>query len=428
MKALARHIVVMLLIVEARLVLMKYRPKIVAVTGSVGKTSTKDAIYAVLSQSYFARKSEKSFNSEIGVPLTILGLPNAWGNAMGWLENLVEGFHLLVSKHNYPEWLVLEVGADRPGDIKRLHWLRPHIVVYTRFPDVPVHVEFFSSPEEVTSEKCELGKALRPNGTLIINADDEKMRNLPLENGQRVLSYGVAEDATVRGSDMKAYYDGNTPAGMACTVSFQNEHAEIRIPDVVGTHHLHPFLAALTVAVSEGVAFSHAVQNASTYMAPAGRMRLICGSKESIIIDDTYNASPVAVLAGLTSVEELTVPGKKIVVLGDMMELGDFSMTEHQRIGKRAVAVADIFIGVGVRMKGAVEAARELKANCERIETAQDAVEALTMVAGLIGPGDVVYVKGSQSMRMERVVEGLMADPSKASELLVRQDVEWKKR
>jgi UDP-N-acetylmuramoyl-tripeptide--D-alanyl-D-alanine ligase len=428
MKSFIRRIVVLLLTIEARLVLMKYRPKIVAVTGSVGKTSTKDAVYAVLSQLYFARKSEKSFNSEIGVPLTILGLPNAWSNPLGWLENLAEGFHLLISKNKYPEWLVLEVGADRPGDIKRLHWLRPHIVVYTRFPDVPVHVEFFTSPEEVIKEKCELGKALRPGGTLIVNADDEKMRNLPLKEGQRMLSYGTATEATVRGDAMQVQYDNAVPTGMMCTVSFQHEKADVRIPGVIGTHHLHPLLAALTVAISEGVAFPHAIQNGSAYVPPAGRMRLIPGVQGATIVDDSYNSSPVAVLAGLSALEEVSVPGKKIVVLGDMMELGDYSMTEHQQIGKRAVAVADVFVAVGVRMKGAAESARELKADCERIEAVQDAGEALKLVIELIGPGDVVYVKGSQSMRMERVVEGLMADQSKAPELLVRQDIEWKKR
>src|SRR3989338_6438454 len=145
-----RFCVVLLLTAQARAVLRKYHPHIIAVTGSVGKTSTKDAIYTVLSSKFFVRKSEKSFNSDVGVPLTILGCKNAWNNPFLWAKNLLEGFALLILKNHYPKWLVLEVGADRPGDIRKLaRWLKPDVVVITALPDVPVHVEFFDSPEDV---------------------------------------------------------------------------------------------------------------------------------------------------------------------------------------------------------------------------------------------------------------------------------------
>lgn len=428
MRVFLKRIVVFLLTLEARCVLARYKPKIVAITGSVGKTSTKDAVYTVLSGAYHARKSDKSFNSELGVPLTILGLPNAWSDMFGWLENLVEGLHVLMARTNYPEWLVLEVGADRPGDIRALRWLHPHIVVYTRFPDVPVHVEYFESPEQVIAEKRELGKALRPTGTLIVNADDAAMTHVSVGENQRILSYGFRENATVRGIDAHTYYDERGPAGVACRVLFQDGHDEVRLPGTVGDHHVYPLLAALAVGVSEGMAYPRAVEALKHHAPPPGRMRILAGKNGSTIIDDTYNASPVAVEAGLEALAGLRVPGRKIVVLGDMMELGDFSVTQHKNIGAAVTNVANTFLAVGIRMRNAADAAREKKGMCERVESVQDAAEALAYLRDYVVAGDVVFVKGSQSMRMERVVAGLLADPSKAPELLVRQDAEWQKR
>jgi UDP-N-acetylmuramoyl-tripeptide--D-alanyl-D-alanine ligase len=118
MRQAFKTLIVFILQWEAKAVLRKYNPRVVAITGSVGKTSTKDAVYAVLSKKFPCKKSEKSFNSELGVPLTILGLQNAWSNPIHWLQNIVDGLSLIVTTHNYPEWLVLEVGADRPGDIR----------------------------------------------------------------------------------------------------------------------------------------------------------------------------------------------------------------------------------------------------------------------------------------------------------------------
>ena len=143
MKSILKKIISTIIKYEAVLIIKKYKPKIIAVTGSVGKTSTKDAIFAVMSSSFFVRKSEKSFNSDIGIPLTILGCPNAWFDPIKWARNIFRGLELIVFKHSYPEWLILEVGADRPGDIKEVSkWLKPNIVVLTAFAKVPVHIEF----------------------------------------------------------------------------------------------------------------------------------------------------------------------------------------------------------------------------------------------------------------------------------------------
>ena len=180
MKIFFKKIITLILEIESRIVLQKYNPTIIAVTGSVGKTSTKDAIYTVMSSSSLSvRKSEKSFNGEIGLPLTILGCKNAWNNPLAWLGNILSGIEMIIFKTKYPKCLILEIGADHPGDIRRItKWLKPDIAVMTKISEVPVHVEFFSSPEELFKEKSYLAKALKKNGTIVFSNDNIKIRAL----------------------------------------------------------------------------------------------------------------------------------------------------------------------------------------------------------------------------------------------------------
>ena len=428
MKSFFKKIVTTVLMWEAKRVLKKYKPKIVAVTGSVGKTSTKDAIYMALSQSELTRKSEKSFNSDVGVPLTILGLPNAWDSILGWIENLGEGFILPWRNEAYPKWLVLEVGVDRPGDIARFSWLKPNIVVFTQFPKVPVHVEYFSSPEEVANEKRLLKEYLTEDGTLIINGDDVRMGREEVKEGQHKLVYGKGENATVRGFDYKIEYEDGVPTGISFKAQFQDKVETVLLPGVLGQHHMYPALAACTVIVSEGKMFTDVAEVFKEQHFAPGRMRLLKGIHGSVIVDDSYNSSPVAVQAGIDAIGAIQNTGKKIVVLGDMLELGDFSVREHREVGSLIAASADVFISVGVRMLAAAEAAQVANARCKKIESFQTGEEAIGLLQSIIEEGDLVFVKGSQGMRLERVVENILSDPHAAEKLLARQDPHWKSR
>ncbi len=428
MQRLFRTVVVWILTCEARIVLWRHAPTVVAVTGSVGKTSTKDAMYTAISKRHHARKSEKSFNSELGVPLTILGLPTGWSSPLAWLENIFEGFVGALFSREYPEWLVLEVGADRPGDIRKLAWLRPHYVVLTHFPDVPVHVEYFESPEQVIREKRELVKALRPGGTLVVNADDPKMQHEAVRSDQNVLSYGFDESASFRVANVAVTYADGAPSGMSATLHFQNEAHPMALEGTLGTHQLYPMLAAVAVAVADGAPFATVVDSLEGHAAPPGRMRIIAGVNGVTIVDDTYNASPAAVSAGLRTIDSLGCGGKKIAVLGDMLELGEYSAEAHRTAGEQVADVTDVFVATGVRMATAADAARTKNARCKAVHTVKSAAEASALVRGLLSSGDLLYVKGSQGMRMERVVRELMRDPARASECLVRQDKAWQTR
>lgn len=425
LKELIRRLVVYLLTLEAKAVLKKYRPKQLLVTGSVGKTTTKDAAYTAIASTHFVRRSEKSYNSDVGVPLTILGLPNGWNNPFRWLMNLVEGFALLILDAPYPEWLVLEVGADRPGEIRMLHWLQPSAVIATRFPNVSVHVEFYDSPRAVIEEELSPVWWLKEGGVAVLNADDPHAMQAETKSGVRRLTYGFDKGADVRGSRVRTTTAKKMPTGLSFEVSYGDERAQVSLSGVMGMGHVAAALGGIAAAVAVGTPFSDAVRAFDTYQTPPGRMRLIPGMRDSVLIDDTYNASPAAAEKALEALANAPRIGKRIAVLADMLELGEFSVSEHRRVGAMAAASTDILITCGVRARGIAESARAAGMPEEAVFAYERGPDAAARLVAIIGKGDVALIKGSQSMRMERVVKAAMAEPKKAEALLCRQDTEW---
>ncbi|HUD02527.1 MAG TPA: UDP-N-acetylmuramoyl-tripeptide--D-alanyl-D-alanine ligase [Candidatus Paceibacterota bacterium] len=447
MRTAFKKIVLLLLTLEARLAVARYKPHIIAVTGSVGKTSTKDAIYEVVAEGAYVRKSQKSFNSEIGLPLTILGRPNAWNNPFKWMLNLLDGLLLIVLRSRYPEWLVLEVGADRPGDIKKVAaWLPVTIAVITRLPEVPVHVEFFESAEQVVEEKAALIDALLPDGTLVLYADDARAEEFKKRAAdKKIITFGFAPGADVRAEDTAILFESGTehwPIGMSTRLTIDGVSVPIEVEGAIGTHTLLPALAAAAVGVALGKAPSDIAHALKNYEPPQGRMHLVRGVKDTLIIDDTYNSSPAAVVAALDALKMIgragqsagIPPGRRIAVLGDMLELGRQSVEEHRKIGAEVATRAsdggtvDMLITVGFRARDIAEAALDGGLAENVILQYEDSQKAGEELAALLQSGDCVLVKGSQSMRMERAVKEMMAEPELAGELLVRQDEEWIKR
>jgi UDP-N-acetylmuramoyl-tripeptide--D-alanyl-D-alanine ligase len=429
MKAILKQVVVYILTREAALLLRRTKPTIIAITGSVGKTSTKDAIFTVLKKHKRTRKSEKSFNSEIGVPLSVLGLPNGWDNPLIWFWNIIEGFFIAAFSRNYPEVLVLEAGVDRPGDMKRLtSWLTPDIAVVTRLPDVPVHVEYFSSPEAVSEEKLILVEALATDGVFIYNHDDAKL--LAALNDIRQPSIGFSRYAPSQftASADKVLYRDDVPVGSSFSLTHLDETVAMKVYGSIGVQNAYTYSAAAAVAAQFGIGLKEVAEALSAHNGPPGRMRVIPGIKGTCIIDDTYNSSPIAVESAMTSLRELTGFKRKIAVLGDMMELGQFSTREHERIGSVVASSVDMLIVVGVRSRKTADGALAHGLSEKVIFQYDDALTAGKELQQLIAPGDVILVKGSQSIRAERVVEEIMAEPYRAADLLVRQDPSWKKR
>lgn len=426
MKNLFKHVIVAILTAEAKVLLTRKKPKIIAITGSVGKTSTKDAIYSALKDSVHARKSQKSYNSELGVPLSVLGLENAWNSPIGWIKNIFDGAYIAFFAKDYPAVLVLEMGVDRPGDMKRLMaWARPDIVVLTRFPDVPVHVEYFETPEAVIDEKMQLVRALRPEGVIIYNNDDELVRRAAEDALQKSFGYSRYSPSHFTVTDDAILYENKVPVGMTCTLQHFDETIEFVIRGALGVQHAYGYAAALAVAAQLDISLATAAAGLEKHVPPRARMRLIPGQSDLVIIDDTYNSSPVAVEKALQTLKEVQTAGRRIVVLGDMLELGRYSVREHERIGEQVAGVADLLLTIGLRSRKIAEGALNQGMSEKNILQYDDVERAADELLRLVGPRDVVLVKASQSVRAEKVVKRLMAEPEKAPELLVRQEPMW---
>jgi UDP-N-acetylmuramoyl-tripeptide--D-alanyl-D-alanine ligase len=411
---------------ESKAVLWKYKPKIIAITGSLGKTSTKDAVFAALSGMTHVRKSEKSYNSEIGLPLTILGLPNAWNNPFDWFENFLLGLWLIIWPHKYPKWLVLEVGVGKAGDMKKTaSWLKTDAVIITAIGETPAHIEFFSSRKHLIEEKSQLIHTLKKDGLLVLNADDEAVLGMKEKTRNRIITYGFNPEADVVASqDAISYGADGVPEGIIFRVDEGGNSMPVAIEGVFGRNHLYASLAA--IALSVGLKFNvvNAIGKLKNYDVPAGRMRVLAGINGSSIIDDTYNSSPFACESALRTLKEVG-KGRNIAILGDMLELGKHTIDSHRNIGKIAAETADILIVVGPRAKDIAEGAREAKMKKKSIFEFNTAYEAGEFAEKLIEQNDLILVKGSQGVRMERTVEAIMRDKANKAKLLVRQDKEW---
>jgi UDP-N-acetylmuramoyl-tripeptide--D-alanyl-D-alanine ligase len=427
MKTTFKKIISYILQIESRLVLWKYKPKIVAITGSVGKTSTKDALYAVISGISYVRKSEKSYNSEIGLPLTILGCPNGWNNPYVWFQNVLKGLWLFIWPHKYPKWLVLEVGIGKPNDMKKTaSWLKTDAVIITAIGETPVHIEFFDSREHLVEEKSQLIKTLKKDGLLILNADDESVLGMKTKSKNRVVTYGFKEGADVLASgDSISYGDSGELKGVIFRVDYGGSSLPVIIEGVFGRNHVYASLASLAFCYGEKLNMLEAVNKLKNYDVPPGRMHLLKGINNSLIIDDTYNSSPFACESGLKTLGEIKNSGRKIAVLGDMLELGRHTEEAHRNIGKIAKENAEILIVVGQRAKSIKNGALEAGLNPKNIFEFNNSIEVGKFLKTFVQKNDLLFIKGSQGMRMERAVEPILSDKKNKNNLLVRQDAEW---
>jgi UDP-N-acetylmuramoyl-tripeptide--D-alanyl-D-alanine ligase len=427
MKSLFRSLIAWKLAVLSRMIIRKYQPTIVMVTGSVGKTSTKDAVAAALTERFLIRKSEKSYNSEFGVPFTIIGVGNPWTSIARWMSIFWQAWGLILLPSHYPSLLVLEVGADRPGDLARiLRIALPDAVVVTKLPEVPVHVEAYATPAAVREEEFAPAYALAPGMPLVVSKDDPFALDMAKTLPMQLVTYGYEKGADVALGTPSLHMEGGIPTGMEAAVTVAGKSYTLEAQSALGRQQLYAPAAALAIATALGMTAEEALEGLRNYMPPPGRSRILEGKDGVVLVDDSYNASPTAMEEALGALSLL--PGtRRIAVLGDMLELGRFSVEEHERVGKHAATSVDMLVAVGVRARAIAEAARTAgmpSGNALMFDTSMDAAHALRE---LVQAGDVVLIKGSQGVRMERIVEALLRNPAHI-EHLVRQDTEWKKK
>ena len=413
----------------AVLILKKYKPRVVGITGSVGKTSSKEAIFAVLSNSFKTRKTEKNYNNEIGLPLTIIGVESGEKSILKWLIIFLKWLALLIFPLKYPEILILEMGADRPGDIKYLtDFISCDIVVITEISHS--HLEYFKTVERIAQEKWTLVESLKEKGSAVLNFDNQrikKLKNQTKRTDLNFLTFGFSEEADICATDiMYNYSNENDIKGLSFKLNYKGTIIPVRLNNILAKHSIYAALSAIAVGIFFKLNLVEIAGALENFSMPAGRMNLISGIKNTFIIDDTYNSSPVSTISALEVLKNINAL-RKIAVLGDMLELGEETESGHKDVAKKFLEIKNgIYFAIGERMHFAVAELKKCNINQERIFVFSDPINAGKKLQEIIEPGDLILIKGSQGMRMEKVVEEIMAQPQRADEILCRQSATWK--
>ncbi len=417
-------------------ILNKYNPRIVGITGSVGKTSAKEAVFEILSAKFRVRKNEKNYNNEIGLPLTIIGCEGGGRSLSLWFLVFLRALWVILFPVEYPEILILEMGADRPGDIGYLaDFIKCEAVILTDISGS--HLEYFKNLQGVAKEKWTLVEKALPGAMAVVNVDNPRIAKLKSQNKNEkieFMTFGFTNEADIQAKEFFYNYSNgaNSSKREIQGISFKLNHKGTTIPvrlnNVLARHNIYAALAAVGVGMKFKLNLVEMAESLANFSLPSGRMTLVPGVKNSSIIDDTYNSSPVSALAALDIMQDIDSP-RKIAVMGDMLELGKDTEEGHQSVAKKFLTVkGDIFFAVGRRMQFAAEELKKHKFNPDNLFIFPDPISAGRKLKEIIKDGDLVLVKGSQGMRMEKAVEEIMADPSKAVYFLCRQDEAWKKK
>ena len=364
----------------ARYARQKWSGSVVAVTGSMGKTTTRRFASTLLGQRYQVCESPGNLNNHFGVPLSLLRLQDD------------------------DEVAVLELGMNHPGEIRTLSLIcQPDVVVITNV--APVHLEFFRSLDHIAEAKAEILEGLRDGGTLLFNGDDERLCSMARRFGGPSLGFGTMGDhrfkitAPTR-ADLQ---------GMEIAIQTPTGRVEARVP-LFGKHHLLNIAAAVAVAVTLGLSNAQIRQGVGGLAAldQRGQIRALSPVKgvKLTLIDESYNSNPEALLSVLRDFEGWTWEGRKLVVLGDMLELGDQASKFHREMGRHLAALdIDLVLTVGKLALHILDGAVEAGMSSRQVFSAQDALTAATQLRGLAQDGDLVLVKASRGVGLERMIQ-----------------------
>ncbi|MBN2585188.1 hypothetical protein JXA59_00870 [Patescibacteria group bacterium] len=383
-------------------ILNKYNPRIVAITGSTGKTSAKDAVALVLNSNLKERNvvvayTSGNLNTEFGVAATIID-PAFVGTVVddktkltirdvGRLTGVALG--KLIKRADYPQILVLELAADRPGDIAYfMQWLYPEIGVLTNIGDV--HLEFFGSKSELADEKGKLIAGVRSNGLAILNRDDELTNLIAKKTAAKKVLVGLNGDADATASNIAL-----SSSGLHFDINYRGKTIQVNMP-VYGEQFVYSALVAVVVADYFGVDINDSAKSLASYRSATGRFERIELSGLTLI-DDTYNANPTSMLAALRSLSRLSGGRRRVAILGDMRELGTACEKGHREVGATAAKTVDLLmvVGEGGQLIGAAASSSGL--NQVITITEPDAVFAY------LQDNDIILVKGSRAVHLDKI-------------------------
>jgi alanine racemase len=403
-------------------ILAAWKPLVIAVTGATGKTTTKEAIAEVLGVAGPTFRSWRNYNDALGLPLSL-----------GRLD----------PSHQYA---VVELGADHPGEIAELcAMVRPHIGVVTNVS--PTHLQYFDSLDALQLELARLPASLPANGLTLLNADDPATRAMAADSPAPVRLFGLDEHGGCGQAGVSPQFKV-VPLGSAPSLDLTLQPidaaysgcAPLVFPELHGDHWAYVVLAALAVADALNVSRAEALSTLRKFGPLPGRMRWLDGMDGTMLLDDSHNATPASACAGLTALDAIgSATGRtRIAVLSDMLRLGEYESSAHRELGREVATHADYLVTHGLRAEMIAEEASRCGMTPEHIvrtHTTEDAVRAVrrivqgvsTYIAGERKPSAVVYIKGSEEMRMEQVTALLLARPERAEDVLDRQTQAWRR-
>ncbi len=417
----------------AKKVIKKYKPLIIGVTGSVGKSSIKEVIYTILKNKFNARCSSKNYNNEIGLPLTIFGSLSPGKNIGGWINIFFQVSKILLFRVNYPEILILEMAADHPGDIKHLVDIAPlKLGVITAVG--LTHIEFFKNINSVAKEKETLIKNLKEKNWAILNIDDKRVRAMSDKTSAQILTFGLSKKADIQATEIQLdqeLLDEGIPQikGLTFKVNYKGSTVPVFLSKTVSQAQIYSVLGAIAVGLALGLNLIDIIKTLPKHKALPGRLNMILGIRETLLLDDTYNSSPQAVKLSLLSLDKIKIANRarKWVVLGDMLELGELSAKAHWETGEEVGEMQpDYLVVVGKEAEKISEGAQNSGLSLSRIFSFTNASEAGDFLQSKIYKGDVILIKGSQGIHLEKIVKKIMLKPEQAKKLLVRQSKEWR--
>ncbi len=384
---------------------LRAKPTIIGITGSAGKTSTKFAISTLLIQKYKVVTPEGNLNTEFGVAYAILNLKMPQ-NRVGWIINIVKGFFSSLFPIGKKSTVILELGADRPGDILFFSQkLKFNFAVLTNIGSA--HLENFNSKQELIEEKLNLLKAIKSDGFLIYNIDDPTILNqFIITSFAKKISFGKNGDCEI--SNIKINL-----SGISAILKYKNNQFSVQLP-TLNQSLFWSLSPALVLGINLNLTRKQIEYGLRNYKIENGRGRILIGIKNTTIIDHTYNANPSSLNGIILSLEKLQTNRRKIAILGDMKELGSESKYWHERLGLYAKNTFDKVYTFGNEAK---------HYGLKNFIVMNDLINVLLKE---VTEGDIILIIGSQVARLEKVVEILLEDKTKAKNVLVRQSNNWK--
>ncbi len=350
---------------------------VIGVTGSVGKTTTKEMLAAVLERKWKTLRNRVNYNNEIGVPLTLFEL------------------------NREHQMCVIEMGMRGLGEIRRLAEIaQPELGVITNVG--MSHIERLGSQGAIAQAKSELLEELPPDGVAVLNAEDGYFTMIKERWGGKVVSFGFCADADVRADRLASLPDGRYTFRL-CT---NEDCVDVTMP-MMGRHNVQNALAAAAAASAVGLGLDDIRDGLESFDSPSMRMELVKASGGYTVLNDAYNAGPASMIAALDTIAGMTGYKRKIAVLGDMLELGEYSARSHSEVGRSAADSVDLLITVGVFSADIAAGAVVGGMPESSVSLYANSAEAAAALKGLVAPGDLVLVKGSRAMRMEEIVRAL---------------------